>query len=202
MDFYRNIVCPIIFRLYNKRVEPKKAPKNTLKVTYKSKAVATFKRDVLGLPAGNKKGRVAIPDVIMSSEFRKYCLQGIFDTDFSLTFRHGTYPRITGALPIANERLKNQIMEILGELEINAICTVTHRTDSRYSPPKRYKEYRIDLNGRENLEKWMASAGFRSPKHLTKLQIWKKYGICKQLSKISERKESLSGSDGRALNLS
>ena len=194
MDFYRDVMCPMILRIYNKNVSVRKSTKNTVQVVFKSKAISTFKHNVLGLPSGNKKGRIAIPDVIMDSEFSKYCLQGIFDTDFSLTFRHGTYPKISGGLPIANDKLKSQIMKILEGLGIRAICSITSCTDPRYSPPKKYKEYRIDMNGRENLEKWMASVGFRSNKHMTKLQIWKKYGYCKQLSKISERKESLSGS--------
>lgn len=194
MDFYRDVVCPMILRLYNKRVWVKKSTKNTVQVVFKSKAISTFKHNVLGLPAGKKKGKISIPEVIMKSYLRKYCLQGIFDTDFSLTFRHGNYPKITGALPLANEKLRTQIMEILDELDISAICSVTSRTDMRYSPPKKYKEYRIDINGRENLNKWMASVGFRSSKHLTKLQIWKKYGSCKQFSKIKERKERLGSS--------
>ncbi len=187
MDFYQDIVKPLIFRLYNKEVKIKKSTKNTLQIPFKSKAISTFKRDVLKLPSGKKKGNVIIPDIIMKSKMRKYCLQGIIDTDFSLSFRHGKYPKITGTLQEADEKLKDQIMEIFKDLGINAICSISKRKDDRVLV-KSYKEFRIDVNGRENLDKWLNVVGFNNPKHLTKLRVWKEIGYCKPLSKITERK--------------
>ena len=191
MDFYQEIICPLILRLYNKKVRVKKSTKNTLQIVFKSKAISTFKRNVLGLPSGKKKGRISIPDFILGSELRKYCLQGIVDTDFSLSFRHGRYPRITASLTLEDKILKNQIMRIFRDLKIDAVCSLTERKDLRCSPAKKYKEYKIDVNGVKNLSRWLELVGFKNPKHTTKLEVWKKNGFCKPLSNIEERKNIL-----------
>lgn len=191
MEFYQKTMCPLIFRLYNKKVWVKKSTKNTLQIVFKSKAISTFKRNVLGLPSGKKKGRLKIPAVIMDSDMRKYCLGGIIDTDFSLVFRHGRYPRITGSIQFEDKALKEQIMEMLGDLGINAICSVSKRKGIRRCPPKEYEEYRIDINGEENLKRWVDLVGFKNPKHITKLMVWRRTGFCKPLSSIRERKELL-----------
>lgn len=187
-DFYTGVICPLILKLYNKHVSVKKSTKNTVQVPFKSKAIATFKHNVLELPSGKKKGRIHIPTSIMNSKLRKYCLQGIVDTDFSLSFRHGSYPRITGTLQLEDRRLKDQIMEIFKNLGISATCCISKRKENRISPPKEYKEYRIDVNGRKNVKMWLTLVGFKNPKHITKLQVWEKYGYCPPHSSITQRK--------------
>lgn len=191
LAFYQKVICPLILRLYGKQVKAQKSTKNTVQAVFKSKAISTFKRDVLGLPTGKKKGKISIPGIIMNSKLKKYCLQGIIDTDFSMVFRHGKYPRITGTLRLEDCILKNQVMEIFRELDIGVVCSISKRRDVRYSPPKEYKEYRIDVNGRENLKKWLKEVGFRNPKHITKLEVWKRTGFCKPQSNIKERERML-----------
>ncbi len=108
LDYHKDILCPLIQRLYNKTVQPRKSTKNTVQIVYKSKAIATFKQRVLGLPSGKKTGQIKIPDLIMNSKLRNYCIQGIVDTDFFFSLRHGKYPRIVGTVPFASRTLKDQ----------------------------------------------------------------------------------------------
>lgn len=119
-EFYQNVLIPILQRLYNKKLSPYKSTKNTVKLIIKSKAITTFKINSLNLANGSKKGVIKIPSIIMDAylNFRKECLRGIFDTDFSMVFRHGKYPKITGDVIAENKRLKNQILEILNDLDI------------------------------------------------------------------------------------
>ena len=58
---------------------------------------------------------------------------------------------------------------------------------------KEHNSNQIDINGKKNLEKWMAEIGFSSPKHITKYQIWKKCGYCPPYTTLQERREVLRG---------
>ncbi len=189
-DFYSRIMVPLLKGLYNKEFSIRKSTKNTLQILMGSKAIVTFKLNSLGLPNRAKIGKVRIPGVIVDSslELRKACLGGIVDTDFSLVFRHGKYPKITGEIPSENVLLVNQIQEILDEIGIKYNCSSYKRTDNRFRK-KSYTDYKLDINGRDNLDKWMGEIGFRSPKHLVKLELWKKYGFCKPFLSYNQREK-------------
>jgi hypothetical protein len=191
-DFYESILIPLLAYLYHRRFSIHKSTKNTLQIKVASKAVATFKARTLKLVNGSKKGRIQIPDIIMDAglEFQKQCIGGIFDTDFSLVFRHGKYPKITGEIPFENITLKNQILEILKNIDIKYNCCICKKFDERFIK-KRYLTYKIDINGRENLNTWLKTVGFRSSKHLIKLELWKKFGFCKPFLSYNERKRLL-----------
>jgi len=191
MDFHKNIISPLVFKIYNKKVKTVKSTKNTVQIVFKSKAISTFKHNVLGLPSGKKKGKITIPDSIMNSRFRKHCLQGIVDTDFSLSFRHGTYPKIRGVFQIEDKKLKDQVMKIFKDLKISSICSIVERKDFRYHPIKKYKVYEVEANGKENLKRWADLVGFKNPKHITKMKLWETTGFCRPLSTINERKNLL-----------
>ena len=191
-DFYKMILVPLLEQLYNKPFHIRVSTKNTIQVTILSKAIATFKLNTLNLANKKKKGKICIPKIIMDSnlQFQKSCLGGMIDTDFSLVFRHGKYPKITGAMPVENRRLKNQILDILDNLSIGYNCSVCTTTDERFNK-KNYRSYKIDINGRENLHKWLSEVGFRSPKHIVKLKLWNKFGFCKPFLSYNQRQELL-----------
>ncbi len=196
--FYQNFISPLIYKLYNKRCHITEDIKNTVRLSYKSQAIATFKNKVLGLPSGNKKGRVRIPKLIMEStpEIKTACLSGIVDTDFSLTFRHGTYPRFTACFPIECKGLVKDIGSILEEAGIKFTIYVSYKIEKRYHLPVLYKQYAINVNGEDNLLKWMGLAGFKNPKHHTKFLVWEKFGECPVHTTTEQRLERLSSSAG------
>ena len=202
-DFHQFVLIPILENLYNKKLLPYKSTKNTVKLVIKSKAITTFKLNSLGLTNGRKDGKIKIPKIIMDSniEMKKSCLSGIFDIDFSLVFRHCKYPKIPVEMTSKNKILKNHILEILDELGISYTSCRTKSFDERLKIG--YSEgFNVDINGRENLEKWVKCAGFRSPKHLVKLELWRAYGFCKPFLSYNKRKEMLNASlaqFGRAL---
>lgn len=195
MDFYQFTLIPILKKLYNKNLTPYKSTKNTVQLIIKSKAITTFKINSLGLANRKKDRKIKIPKIIMDSniEFKKSCLGGLIDTDFSLVFRHGKYPKITGDIMSKNKLLKNQVLEILEEFEIKYTCCYHKSSDERLK--KGYSSaYKIDINGKGNLDKWMKEIGFRSQKHLIKLELWRKYGFCKPFLSYNKRKEMLNAS--------
>ncbi|MBI4177249.1 MAG: hypothetical protein HY516_02680 [Candidatus Aenigmarchaeota archaeon] len=195
--FHYEVIAPLIHRLYNKRCHITESTKNTVRLSYKSQAIATFKNRVLGLPAGNKKGRIRIPNVIMKSSLnvKIACLAGVVDTDFSLTFkRNGTYPRLSASFPIECKGFVDDIESILQEAGITVTICLSNRIEKRHAPPTYYKEYSININGIGNLIKWVNLAGFKNPKHYSKLLVWRKFGKCLGHTTTEERLECLSSS--------
>ena len=188
-EFYSKTISDLLYELYNIKPKPIKSTKNTIQLRIGSRAISQFKRYIIGLPNGNKLGTISIPSSIMESniEIRKSCLAGIIDTDFSLSFRHGKYPRIGLETPIQNKKFIEQISIILRETGISHTICITNKIDKRYTPYKISKSYRLDINGYKNLEKYISEIGFRSSKHLTKLELWRRTGFCKPLSTYQER---------------
>ncbi len=43
----------------------------------------------------------------------------------------------------------------------------------------------IDINGKENLLKWLQNVGFSNKKHLLKIEKWKEVGYYKPYSSLS-----------------
>ena len=93
--FYSHVMPRIIKKIYNKEVRPtKRTDANTCILSVCSKAIATFKLNVVGLPNGNKNKLVEIPRLIKKK--RKLlinCIRGIADSDFTLFFhkKNGKY---------------------------------------------------------------------------------------------------------------
>jgi hypothetical protein len=59
---------------------------------------------------------------------------------------------------------------------------------------KKYASFKLDINGDENLEKWLKNIGFSSTKHLVKLDLWKKIGFCKPFLSYTQRQNLLNAS--------
>lgn len=194
-DFHYGVIAPLIYRLYNKKCHISEEHKNTVRLSYKSQAVAIFKSRVLGLPAGNKRGRIRIPKVFMRSslDIKVACLAGIVDTDFSLTFkRNGTYPRLSASFPAECKYLVNDIESIFHEMGISTTVFLSKRMDKRYSPHRQFDQYTINVNGQGNLTKWLFLAGFKNPKHYSKILVWQKFGKCLGRTTTEERFNRLS----------
>ncbi|MBD3262754.1 hypothetical protein GF374_00030 [Candidatus Woesearchaeota archaeon] len=178
-EYYSKIILPLINKLYNKKCTIKKCSKNTLRVDLKSKAIATFKHRVIKLPNGPKTGTLRIPNIIKSAntKIKSSFLSGLVDTDFSLVFvKNGKYPKITTSFPVQNKEFVKDVIKLFNDIGIKANANLYNCKDVRYTPTKLYKAYKIDINGKRNLYKWLDVAGFRSPKHVARLAIWEKFG--------------------------
>lgn len=191
IDWYFNYLIPLIKHIFN--VSPyiykdKRPNKSSIKLMYRSKAIVNFLVRVINLPSG-KKENCSIPQVIKQSdiEIKRCFLRGYADTDFSIAFSrrkiNGLHKYPTISLGTPDKKLTREVVELIRELGFNP--------QFRLNVKKCY----IEINGKENLEKWMKEVGFSSPKHLTKYEIWEKYGFCPPYTTLAQREEILSGNE-------
>ena len=164
-DFFVNLLPKIVEKLFNK--SPKiYFPKNekTVLVVLNSKKVAEFKMQ-LGLPSGNKNQIKSFPKELVE-RFPAFILRGLADTDFTVNFRDldhdgiKEHPRICASF--SNAYFVEEISNILNKLEITFAKRelITH---------EKYHEYRIEIEGKKRLKRWIDLIGFSNKKHIHKI---------------------------------
>jgi len=157
---YLYYIRNIIFELFNYQTPINfRKGENTvdLRIT-KRKIVNYFLEE--GLKESPKWNKAEIPKKF--SKYDKFVLRGLFDTDgcLVLTNNNGTlYPRLE--IKICPSPMQNQVIEILKKYNF------------RFGVYQIGKgQVRIQMNGRNQLEKWMSIINFSNQKHMNK---YKKY---------------------------
>ncbi|MBD3355290.1 hypothetical protein GF361_04880 [Candidatus Woesearchaeota archaeon] len=144
-----------------------------------SKALITYLTKIIGLPLGSKYKTLKIPNKIFANNnLIIQFVKGVIDTDGSISFKkkykkYPYYPVISFSSKSKNftkeiaNWLKNQDFKIVEKYDYKII---DFRTKQGYTIINR-----IELNGNQNLIKWMNKIGFSSPKHIKKIKkYWKK----------------------------
>jgi len=192
-DFYTIQITHLFKKLFNKDLRLYKVFReegNFLRLCTQSKAIFTFLNTSIGVVYGPKI-QAGIPFILKQSPYVLDFLKGFADADFSLAFKKRDkdlhyYPVIS--IQSSNTKL---IVEINDLLKKNGFQTYTHLN----FPKKRYEKIHIsnelDLNGVEELNKWIKLIGFNSRKHLTKYLVWKKYGFCPPYTTLPQREQIL-----------
>lgn len=160
--------------------------RNELSLEYASKVVYTFLTKVQGLPPGRKR-ESNIPQTYKEDTglLRRY-LRGLGDTDGTISFkrphnaRYHYYPIIE--IDRSTKRLIKQVAGILPKFGITC-CTQYNKRNSG----KGKLLHRVEIQGIDNLERWMKNIGFMNPKHLTKVLLWCRYGVCPPKTTLEER---------------
>lgn len=189
-DFEYLKYLKILFKASFNKEAKLKDKKRYLRLELSNKEVL-YKIHKAGIPIGNKSGIVEIPKNIMKNkELIKSFLKGLADTEFSVMFKKAgrkkhSYPRIS--VELKSRKLIMQISGILNSININHIVYEKSGRRNNLS----YTNLCIDINGKENLYKWLKNIGFRNKKHLTKIEIWKKYGYLKPYTSLKEREKIL-----------
>jgi len=195
-EWYDNFIVPLKRNLFNLKIRAKYFSDNTYGIQFRSKAIVTFYNKVIGIPLGYKVKTVDIPLVIKNSplEFKIACLRGIFDADFSLTFKKKYkevhyYPVIRANF--ASKNLSNSIIGILSKLKFNFSSGSYSSIDKRTGKIK--FSYDIFISGKNQLKRWFTIIGSNNPNNITKFQVWKKFGFCPPHTTLSQRKLILLG---------
>lgn len=171
---YFNYIKNLFLSLFNK--EPKIITKKDGLFLYISSKKIVEKLISLDIPAGKKKDKIRMPKWAMSNKNLGYCfLKGLADTDFSVCFKKGgrlkhSYPVIK--VGFCSKRLVEDIKIFLDSLGIS-YCYWYRNKKTSFGV---FDLYELDINGKENLEKWMKFIGFSNKKHLNKIKFWKENG--------------------------
>jgi intein/homing endonuclease len=198
--YLKNHLQNLLKFLYNFSGSAIKSNKdNSINITVRSKAIVSFKNKILSLPLGNKSS-ISVPEIILKSNKRLLAsfMRGIADTDFSLSFKkkyreNHYYPVMH--LGCNNRILVEQLQEILREFNIKSDTQFNENSYDKRTK-KIYTKQSLYLNGKNNLLKWIETIGFNNPVHLTKFEIWKKFGFCPPRTTLQQRLKVLNGEIG------
>ena len=125
----------------------------------------------IGFPVGKKGIKVKIPKEF-PLKFYKYIIQGYFATDGCLVITNNNrtlYPRIEFS-SISRQLLK-QVLDYLNSTGMKGNLYLSHRYSNHWNDL-----YRIQFNGKNNLEVFLEKIGFVNPKHIEKYKKWKDAG--------------------------
>lgn len=204
LEFYENIVLPSFNKLFSKKLSKtisiKKYKSNGVCGIYlfDKKFVKTIIKQFKLIPG--KKKNIIVPSIIKSKNDKIEFIRGLFDTDGSIYFGKSYFkpkkisfcykyhykPKIKISL-ISKEIIK-KVYFFLEELEIK----------SKLQKPYKNKKnenfvYSLVLDTSDSIFKYLSIIGFRNQKHLTKIQIWKKFGFCPPYTTIKQRKDIILG---------
>ncbi len=180
IPFFEKVVKPIIRSLIGKDIPIKfRNKKNTIDLNFVKNSLFDFIAS-FGFPIGKKGAGLFIPKQFYNKNLVKYVLQGFFATDGSLvlTDNNGTlYPRVE-ATSISSALLR-EISNFINSKEIkcNFYKAKRRKECKNKGYPNRQEIYRLQINGRGNLKKFIKRIGFVNPKQLEKLN--KYYGCTK-----------------------
>ena len=175
---YSQIINPCIKRVFGIQPEVKYRDSNTtfgFEIT--SKSLFRFFTEAIGLISGKKGQNLCIPNIIKRDKHLVVSfLCGLFDTDGCITFKKRYtqvpyYPVIT--LTSVSKRLIKDVSSFLKNEGFKPVEIYDyHVKDSRVKEGFTIIN-RIELNGKDNLKKWLDIIGFKSPKHLKKIKKYR-----------------------------
>lgn len=159
---YHNTVTKVLFReIFNKEIKiEEKKKQHAIFIRFSDKKI--FNELSKFLPVGRKYESLKVPAEIMSSKNNFFAfVRGLADTDGCIVFSkqhrtYGYYPRIE-----ITSKSKPFLLTILSKLKsCDFYGSVSH---------KGKENYRLELPGTKNLERWLNNIGFNNPTKLRKI---------------------------------
>ena len=172
VPFFEKIIKPIIKSQTGKDIPIKyKYSKNAIELNFVNYSLFDFIAS-FGFPIGKKGNKLFIPKIFYEENLVKYLIAGFFATDGSLvlTDNNGTlYPRVE-ANGIAKDLIK-EISDFLNLKGINCKFYKAKRKEGSKSRgyPNRQEVYRLQINGKNNLKRFIKEIGLVNPKQIEKL---------------------------------
>jgi|TARA_Y100000310_G_C20690313_1_gene821781 intein/homing endonuclease len=193
--YYTNHINPIFLDIFNTQFTISSRRNDELVLNLYSKAIATFFVNQ-GIKAGSKVDENFVPENILNSRenIKKGFLRGIFDTEGSMTFKKDYFGK--HSKPLISLKMKSinfilQLKELLIEFDFDPKIYKEEYFDKRSN--KVSIRYKIDLVGKKKLKRFLKLIGFRNPRHLIKVEIWKKHGFYPPRLSYQQRKDILDG---------
>lgn len=147
----------------------------------------------LGIPSGIK-GELFIPKWIKNNRIYTISfLRGLLDTDGSIycdknhSIKNPVYhTKIKLSICNTSKNLIYEVNKLLNKLKIKNFIKY------QKSKNKLWKDsYYIMVDAGINVKRWFDIIGSKNPKHITKFDIWKKFGFCPPRTTLEQRKKIL-----------
>ncbi len=147
----------------------------------------------LGIPNGIKN-ELSIPKWIKESrEYSFRFLRGFFDTDGSISCQRNysiknnqKHTQIRISLGCTSKELMLEINDLLRNFGFKTLIRQTLKQDGIRKP-----DTKVVLSGGIQVNRWFELIGSKNPKHISKYQIWKKFGFCPPKTTLAERMQML-----------
>lgn len=153
-DYFLKFLIPLYKKLFN--IEPKvRREKTAICLAIYSRAIVTFKTNVLNLPAGKKSHLINIPEIISRNrEFFIPCLRGIFDTDGSVYF----------------DKSQNRPL-----IDITSFSSTLLETIRKYTKKLNFHIYysgkhHLKIQGWKDFNLWIKLIGSNNPKNIIRFE--------------------------------
>lgn len=166
LPFVEEIISPLLFKLRNKKTNFKYRPSNgVIEFNFTDFRLFDFLSS-LGFPIGKKGVNLKIPKIFYDKNLVKYVIKGFFATDGSLVLTKNPnllYPRLESNS--ISKPLMLQVSDFFNSKGI--VCSIYKRKVNNW---KWNQQYRIQSNGRRNLNLFVKKIGFLNPKHKEKFK--------------------------------
>jgi len=168
-EHYNNIINKLYLNLYNLNLSLRDMPKDGVYGFQKwSSNLVNFKHKILGLTLG-KKLNIKIPDILTKKEkFVSSVIRGIFDTDGTIYLepkRGKLYPRIE--ISTISKELGHQLNILINRLGLRSTIYLELVKNLNWN-----NKYKINIRGKEMLNKWMQIINPHNPKHIKKFEFY------------------------------
>lgn len=176
IPFFEKVVRPIIKQLINKDVPILyRNSDNSISLKFLCESLFDFMQG-LGYPVGKKGNKLFIPKIFYEKGLVRYLVQGFFATDGSLVITDNNgiiYPRVE-ANGIA-KILINEISDWINSKGINCHFYLAKRIHIMPQDFRRnFETYRVQINGKKELNKFIQEIGFVNPKQIERLSKYQK----------------------------
>lgn len=157
---YAIYIAKLIEELFNIRPEIRiRKNENTLDILVFNKKIVDFLVKQLGMMTSPKWKRAKIPELFINTDFERYVLRGYFDTDGSVVITNNNgviYPRLE--MKICPSPMRNSFISILKR---NGFRFGAYKIDNNRT--------RIQLNGKNQVRKWVKDIGIMNFNQLERL---------------------------------
>lgn len=194
-EYYENYVIPLFNKefCYNGHpVKGKAYPKVGVYgfMCFQKGVVENF-ANLFELNYGPKQNTEMPAAIFKNDKLLRRVIRGLFDTDGCISFgKNYTMRNSPNKVPkielsLTSKKLIGQVYKGLIRLGFHPTWHIMkHR-------PNEKPLFKLKIRQKADVNRWLTEIGFKSSKHLTKIEIWKRFGFCPPNTTLAERRQIL-----------
>ena len=144
----------------------------------------------LGIPVGIKNELIIPEWILQDRNYMKGFLRGFFDTDGSIfcqksyNVQNSLHRLIKISFGSSSKKLICDIHTLLNKVEIKGVIK-----NPLLHEEKNWKTLHIlRIESNKDVERWFNIIGSNNSKHITKFEVWKRFGFCPPHTTIKQRR--------------